>query len=486
MPKKVLIVGSGAAGSACAWSLSRFPERFSVEVWDKQPTAGGVATSENIEGKGNLYINDGVQGGAPSYRNTLSLFNLLGFEVSPVDMKISFGFRETAWTNYSESPVINRLQLEIARFGKVLKWINKLEAVFIFIPISLVLRVLRFSNDFCNLLLYPLTALFFGTGNQTPSVSAAIIARVFLDPEMRLFDYDPKLFLSQTPRMFAFPKLESIYKSLIAQCPNVKWCFQRPVKKIIRHSDGAVTALDEQGLSQRFDDVVFACDAETVLKVLEKPSFLEQRILGNVKYFNDITITHEDEEYMREHYEVHQEADQYLVRFSPDNPKKIEMSFNLTCYQPQLRKQARNIYQTIFLDDRDRKEWSIAKIDESKILLTKWWRQFAHTWRHFAFTVPFLRFIQGKQNTLFCGAYCLVNTHESAVISGLAAAHRLGATYPFAHDALATKQFDQYLRFIHGKSRSEREEKKGAGLMDRLFYYVLVVVVVVGVVAVMF
>ena len=32
--------------------------------------AGGVATSFVIDEKG-LYINDGVQGGAPSYRNTL-------------------------------------------------------------------------------------------------------------------------------------------------------------------------------------------------------------------------------------------------------------------------------------------------------------------------------------------------------------------------------------------------------------------------------
>jgi hypothetical protein len=34
------------------------------------------------------------------------------------------------------------------------------------------------------------------------------------------------------------------------------------------------------------------------------------------------------------------------------------------------------------------------------------------------------------------------------------AAHRLGAPYPFHHDKLAAKQFDQYLLTIHGQPRA--------------------------------
>ncbi len=42
-------------------------------------------------------------------------------------------------------------------------------------------------------------ALFFGTGNQTPNVASAIIARVFLDPKLRLFDYCPERLLRSEP-----------------------------------------------------------------------------------------------------------------------------------------------------------------------------------------------------------------------------------------------------------------------------------------------
>lgn len=80
--------------------------------------------------------------------------------------------------------------------------------------LSQVLRWWGFSDDFRNEMIFPLVALFFGTGNQvcsslslrmlsctlsgmwsfmrpslfrlqTPHVSAAVIARVFLDPQLR-------------------------------------------------------------------------------------------------------------------------------------------------------------------------------------------------------------------------------------------------------------------------------------------------------------
>jgi hypothetical protein len=41
-------------------------------------------------------------------------------------------------------------------------------------------------QDFGEVIVYPLVALFFGTGNQTPFISSAILERVFMDPSMRL------------------------------------------------------------------------------------------------------------------------------------------------------------------------------------------------------------------------------------------------------------------------------------------------------------
>jgi len=88
----------------------------------------------------------------------------------------------------------------------------------------------------------------------------------------------------------------------------------------------------------------------------------------------------------------------------------------------------------------------------SQVLLVKWWRQFSHEASHFRTVVPFVRLTQGGfgGTTFYAGSWTLVNTHEVATVSGVAAAYRLGAAYPFAEDALALDQFRTYLSVAHG------------------------------------
>lgn len=160
------MVGAGAAGTAAAWSLSRHPERFQVEVhgrshegsfvsrsskvWEKEATAGGVATSFDLpDGR---FINDGVQGGSPAYRNTLMLLKAHALATAPVKFTVSFGQGDVCWGNTFESDVTRRLESDVRRFGKVLSWVSRFEPLFLFIPIKLLLKVLSFSAEFRNLM----------------------------------------------------------------------------------------------------------------------------------------------------------------------------------------------------------------------------------------------------------------------------------------------------------------------------------------------
>ncbi|XP_045162098.2 uncharacterized protein LOC123526910 [Mercenaria mercenaria] len=452
--KRVLIVGAGAAGTAAAYSLGKNPDKFEVEIWERGSVPGGVAATASLEKQRGTFVNYGVQGGTPTYRNTLNILQENNLETHPVHMMISFGKEKTAWTNYADSDLTQRLSKDIGKFEKTLKLIHRFEPIFIFLPIAKVLKWFGYSEEFMNEMVFPLTALFFGTGNQTPNVSSAIMARVFLDDDLRLFDYDTKRLLSQTPEMFAFPNLEKMYETIISSS-GAKFFRNRPVESVKR-TRGKVYVRDKEGKTEVFDEIIFACDAETALKLLEDPSYMERKTLGNVKYFNDLIITHEDEEYMNDHYELHKDTDQYLVRTDPEDPSKIEMSFDLSNYQPQLKKirdQKGHVFQTIYLDDECSDMWTLNKVNPEKIMLKHWWRQFSHTWRHFAFTVPLMRYIQGKRHTYYCGSYTLVNTHEVAVMSGFSAAYRIGSPYPFDHDSLAKKQFDHYLMVIHGRPR---------------------------------
>ena len=470
--KKVCIIGAGTAGMSAAWSLSRYPDQFSVTVCEKNAQAGGVATTEKVEVMPGVFcdINDGVQGGSSSYRNSILLHRQVGYEPSPVNMRVSFGQESRAWTNYlpaeSNGEEIQQLENEITRFGRYLKLISWLEPIFIFIPIWLTTRLFCLSRRFTNAMLYPLTALFFGTGNQTANVSSALIARVFLDRDLKLFDYNPRRLLASQADMFAFDKLGEIYQSLVEKCREIsggqtKFKFTQSVTRI---SSTHVYGENDRFLGT-YDTIIFACDAETVLKVVQEPTVKQQTVLGNVHYFDDVTFTHTDLDYMNAHYNVHLDSDQYFIHSDVQHPERpLEMSFNLSNYQPHLIALKRdqypqlNIFQTIYLNKLESEQWTLDKLDKKKVVLERWWRQFAHVWQHFLFTVPLMRFIQRENpHVLYAGAYTMFNTHEIACISGLAAAHRLGASYPFEDDGLALKQFDLYLNYVYGECRNGQQ-----------------------------
>ena len=43
--------------------------------------------------------------------------------------------------------------------------------------------------------------------------------------------------------------------------------------------------------------------------------------------------------------------------------------------------------------------WTYDELDKKSVLMERWTHQFAHTWTHFAFWVPFIRFIESMVST---------------------------------------------------------------------------------------
>ena len=82
---------------------------------------------------------------------------------------------------------------------------------------------------------------------------------------------------------FAFPNLESIYSTIIKNSANVKTHFNRGVDKIERTSH-SIKLYDKNQDIEEFDQIVFACDAETALKLLGKDqaTFIERKVLGRL------------------------------------------------------------------------------------------------------------------------------------------------------------------------------------------------------------
>lgn len=263
----------------------------------------------------------------------------------------------------------------IFKFGRVLNIIKSFELIFALIPVDKLLKIFNFDPSFGDRMVYPLVALFFGTGNETKHISSAILERVFLDQSMRLFEFSDQSLLASVPHMKAFPELSRIYgkwKTKIQSNGNVKIFTSNQVDKIERdtkeakEADGNIRASitdlkKKENRFESFDQVIFACDADSALRILDAGSgstWRERKVLGNVLYKWDVTVTHHDYDYMRKHYQMtydskynaerHDEDSKkafefaeehwrplYLIKMYEEDPSQVEMSFDLTHYQGQ-------------------------------------------------------------------------------------------------------------------------------------------------------
>lgn len=427
--RRVLVIGGGAAGVAAAWACSG-SDAHEVTLVERADVLGGVATTSEWNG---VRFNDGVQGAAPSYANTLRLHRELGFTHREVKLAVSFGAGQYRWTNRQNWPILEEHGGDIRRFKGVLSFVNTFRAFFAGVSIKNVLKLFHFSDDFGDRIVYPLTALFFGTGNQTARTSSVLVSRVFFDPKFRLFAYDSDRFISTSPTMIAFDDLEGVYtaaqRSLESRGVAVRT--GTSVESVVPSHD-TVEVVYADGSAETYDHIIFACGAEVTLRLLgDRATHTERSVLSSVTYYNDVTVTHTDAEYMQNKFSTLDAM--YMIRNSDDaRPDLFEMGFHLSKYQ-NLREP---LYQTIFLNkDEDESTWSMGDIDASKVVLTKGWRQFAHTAAHYREVVPRVKYLHRGQQLIHCGAWVLANTHEMATVTGFCAARKLGCPFPFKDDA---------------------------------------------------
>ncbi|KAM3450144.1 hypothetical protein MY3296_006358 [Beauveria thailandica] len=504
----VAIIGGGAAGMACAAMLAKHPDRFKVVLIEKEAVVGGQATSIALDAQqyGASWMNNGVQGGSAIFKHTFNFFRQYDHPPEEVRLQVSFGKgKDRFWTNCFPSRLVKQFSSDIKRFGTFLKVIKWSLPVLGIVPISVMLRVFMFNKDFGDKMVYPLIALFLGTGNQTASVPSGIVERLFNDPNMKLWDYDSETLLPNLPTMYTFDKLHGFYSAwredLTAK--GVSFALETEVQETVSRSKNNVVlklrnTRSKENREESFDKVVFCSLADETLRILGKTAtWREKFVLGGAAFYDDVTVTHTDSSYFDEHYETRfkedlcaeptSEAQRKQIAFSnptepnsdigfrpmyytytyDSNPKLIEMSFNCSNYQHQFRKpQASNestskpVYQTIFLNKERRDIWTIDKIDESQVIAKNWWHQLGHRWIHYLRLVPNMMFIQGRRSTYFAGSWTLVNMHEVACVSGIAAAYRLGADYD-RFDDFATDFFSSSFTQCPGHHAADLNSKSG-------------------------
>jgi len=523
--KRVLVVGAGAAGMSCAHHLSNHPDKFDVTIVDAVDYCGGQAYSIPLkkEETGASWLNQGVQGGSYIFHHTMTMFARNGFWADPVKLQVSFGKGEQFWSNVYPTKLLEKHAGEVRRFRTMLSIVQALEIFFALMPIKILVKLFRFSAEFANVVTLPMVALFLGTGNYAPDVPTMMLERLCTSETYGMwYPPDKHSVASNLPPMIVFPNLSDFYdtwkKNLIKRGVTVR--LSTEVTRVVRRDkngvvvkiisrtpakdghnansawvpddvEGSKADADAQETTEEYDEIVLCVLTDTAKRLLKETiTGVESRVLGAAKFANDITVTHQDHEYMKRHYENFYSEElavqklngkdmtsrcdfakdnfkaMYLIRMYPQDLTKLEMCFDCTNYQAQFPPEVpfeKHVFQTIFLNnERDGKLWTMDEIDESKIIRKDWWHQLCHSYTHYLRVVPWMWLLQGKRHTRYAASWTLVNAHEVACISGISAAVDLGAAYPddLERDKFAFLAFRLYYLLIYGKWYRRRATKK--------------------------
>jgi predicted NAD/FAD-binding protein len=444
--RRVAIIGAGVAGLGAAWALNRNKDRFDVTVFEANPTIGGNAVTVDMpQPDGSAIPFDiSVTACIPTvYHNYVQLLKQYGVELVPTTFSYSVKYGDDVYAHDFDSDLRRRLQPEIRRFQRLLAFLKSWNVLnktrskalgmlnpFNYFSMGTILNLGRFSGDFRYKILKPMFVNFLMATNVF-DMPASMFSR-YLD----FFDIE-----RPTPMQTWLGGTRRIYRAM-TETFTERIYVNRPVRKVRRDATRVVVE-DAAGKTEEFDDVIFACNANQTMMILDTPSFMETFLLSSIRYESELhnhTIVHHDASVLpadgpRPLTTKSNHIEQYGAR--PDN---YEITYIMHNQQPWAKESDKPCLVTYN---------AISRIDPEKVLKTWWFQHIVHDVSHISILIHLFRFIQGSRHTWHCGAHTLINSQETCFVSGLATAKQLGAEYPFQDDE-ARRWFNFYGSLMYG------------------------------------
>ena len=446
MTKRIAIIGAGVSGLGAAWALSRHPDRFDFRLYEAQAQVGGNAVTVDMpqDDGGSIPFDISVTALIPSvYQHILLVMQQYGIDLVDTRFSYSVKYRGGVYAHDFDSDIRRDLQPEIDKFQKLLKrlhWFGRVNNTrsrllnllnpFNYVSMGTVLNWGRYSGDFRYKILKPMFVNFLMATNVF-DMPASLFSRY-----LQFFDIE-----AATPMKTWDQGTRRIYEELSRGFRD-RIYLNRPVQKVYRHPSH-IEVEDENGETEKFDEVVFACNANQTLMMLHDPTYLEGAILSSIRYESELhnhTVVHSDASVLPDSDVKALDTRSNHIEQYGSRPDNYEITYIMHNQQPWAKRSDKPCLVTYN---------AITPIDESRIIRKWWFQHVVHDVRHIALLIQLFRFIQGKRRTRHCGAHTLINSQETCFVTGLIAARQLGADYPF-EDPEAKKWFNFYGRMLYG------------------------------------
>ena len=412
MKPRIAIIGSGISGLSAAWLLRH---KFDVVLFEAEARAGGHSDTQTVALDGqNIDVDTGFIVYNPrNYPNLCALFAELKVETQHSDMSfgvsIGDGAREYGGGSIAQlfAQPANALR---PRFWSMLRDVMRfyrdapaLLATDSAETLGEYLDRNKYGAAFVEDHILPMGAAIW-SGSVTGM--RAFPARQFI----RFFQNHGLLSLSDRPAWRTVTGGSRRYVARIIQdLPDVR--LASPVRGVVRKADGATVHTDAG--SETFDQVVFACHADTALALISTPSAAETRLLGAIQFQDNEAVLHTDVTFMPKRRTAWS-AWNYLSATAADRTSGV----SLTYWMNRLQNLPTNTPLLVTLNP-------LRAPDETKIL-----RRILY--RHPRFDSAAMQAqaglheIQGRDRFWFAGAWTGWGFHEDGIGSSVRIAASLG------------------------------------------------------------
>ncbi len=407
--KNVVVVGSGIAGLGAAWTLR---DAADVTVLEAGSHIGGHADTVEVEtSDGRIPVDMGfIVYNELTYPHMIRLFDEIGVPVADSDMSFALSSPDFEYSGDAVglfgganwlSPDSYRLFRAILRFRDVAReHLDDPRTIGHFVD------DLGFPEVFKERYLLPMAAAIW----SSPHIDAADIPAGTL---LRFFDQHRLLDITGRPTWRTVPGGSREYVRRLVAASGATVRTQTPVTAIDR-SAHSVTVRTATGETIDADEVVFACHADTALRILGHAATDDERkVLGAFRFSDNHAVMHSDERLMPRARRTWSAWN--VLETAPGAP--VTVTYWMNRLQPLGTDE--DVFVTLnppFEPERVHRSASYSHPVFDPEAVAAQLR---------------LADIQGLERAWFCGAWSGYGFHEDGLESGMAVGRALGGSVPW-------------------------------------------------------
>ena len=423
MAKKIAIIGGGIGGLTSAYYLNKC---HAVKLFEKSERLGGNAYS--IDTREAQAVDIAVAAfGKEGYGHFFAMLEELGVEtdfcantfMSMHDLNTKEGLYLTPTLRGGITQGFDLIKLDhlksIYGFFKGIKVANEMLDKGLLTGMTMGECIKKISQFDKNATLFLICTLCL-----LSSMSAAEVLKTpasFFLGKLKVHNdiVSPKgLFSVEAAKRGTRSYVEALAKPL-----SSKIVLRSKIKRVSR-SQQEVTLTMEDGTQEKFDAVVFACNADQALALLENPTTLEKELLGVWKYKEGEVIVHRD----HSSFPARELIQAYTYLYTRDHEGHINTSVS-----GALR------FEHQVPDDSD-----LISTQHPNFPIRKDLIEFQTVLRTPKFSFESVAAIErmpslnGTMNSYYCGSHFGYGLHNDAVYSAMRVANLLGAQTPERKD----------------------------------------------------